>query len=95
MKKLFEIIDSLYDKYVKVWQDVCKIDSPSAYKEGVDRVGNYFIQMAKDAGLDYEVLEVENAGNAICITLNPESEEKPFALSGHIDTVFPVGTFGV
>ncbi len=95
MTRLFEIIDSLFDKYVKVWQDVCKIDSPSDYKEGVDKVGSYFIDMASSLGFEHEVLEVENAGNAICITMNGDAPQKPFVLSGHIDTVFPVGTFGV
>ncbi len=95
MKRLYEIIDSLYDKYIKVWQDVCKIESPTAYKEGVDAVGNYFIEMAKELGLEYEIHKEEVSGNAICITLNGDVDAKPFALSGHIDTVFPVGTFGV
>lgn len=95
MKKLYEIIDSLYDKYVKVWEDVCKIESPTTYKEGVDRVGQYFIDMAKELGFEYEIHREEVSGNAICITMNGDVNEKPFALSGHIDTVFPVGTFGV
>ena len=95
MKKLYEIIDSLYDKYVKVWEDVCKIESPTTYKEGVDRVGSYFIEMAKALGFEYEIHREEVSGDVICITMNADVKEKPFALSGHIDTVFPVGTFGV
>ena len=41
---IFEKIDSLNGKYIDVWEDVCNIESPSNYKEGVDAVGNYFCE---------------------------------------------------
>ena len=95
MNGIFKIIDSLYDKYVKVWEDVCTIDSPTDYKEGVNKVGQYFIDMAKNLGFEYETGDGGAAGDAICITMNGDVEQKPFVLSGHIDTVFPIGLFGV
>ena len=47
MEKIFEKIDSLYDKYVRIWEDVCNIESPTASKEGVDAVGKYFADFAQ------------------------------------------------
>ena len=38
-KVLFDEIDRLYPDYLKVWEDVCNIESPTIYKEGVDKVG--------------------------------------------------------
>lgn len=29
MKKIFEQIDKLNNKYVDIWEDVCNIESPS------------------------------------------------------------------
>lgn len=95
MNELFKIIDSLYDKYVKVWEDVCNIESPTSYKEGVNKVGAYFIDMAKELGFEYETHSGGDAGDAVCITMNGDVAKKPFVLSGHIDTVFPVGLFKV
>ena len=92
-KILFDEIDRLYPEYLKVWEDVCNIESPTVYKEGVDKVGNYFIDMAKARGWHIHVLEHEVAGNAITITLNPDAKAAPVALSGHIDTVHPIGLF--
>ena len=91
--KLFNKIDELYPAYLKVWEDVCNIESPTVYKEGVDKVGEYFINMAKERGWHIDVLEQEVAGNAITITLNPDAKAAPVALSGHIDTVHPIGLF--
>lgn len=95
MKKIFETIDALNDGYVKVWEDICTIESPTAYKAGVDAVGNYVIKMAKERGFEVEVLEQKVSGNAVCITMNADANAKPVAISAHMDTVFPVGTFSV
>ena len=38
-KKLFERSGELEKEYIQFLIDVCKIESPTKYKEGVDRVG--------------------------------------------------------
>ncbi len=94
LKKLFSVIDDMNAYYCRVWEDVCNIESPTAYKQGVDAVGNYFVKMAKERGWRTEVLKCEKAGNPICITINPEVDAASVVFSGHIDTVHPVGLFG-
>ncbi len=91
---LFEKIDSLYEKYLKVWEDVCIIESPTNFKEGVDACGDYFVKYAKALGWVVEKLPQSVSGDPICITMNPTASGKPICLSGHIDTVHPVGSFG-
>ena len=93
-EKLFEKIDELYPKYIKVWEDVCNIESPTSYKEGVDAVCQYFVKMAEEKGWEIEVEKQEVAGDVACITLNPDAKGAPICLSGHMDTVHPVGLFG-
>ncbi len=92
--ELFEKIDELNDKYIKIWEDVCNIESPTNFKRGVDAVGEYFIKLAREHGWQVEVLELKEAGNPICITMNPKATAAPIVLSGHIDTVHPIGLFG-
>lgn len=94
MKKIFEKIDELNEAYIKVWEDVCNIESPTHYKEGVDRVSSYFVKMAEERGWQVEYSRQEISGDAVCITLNPEVDAQPLSVSGHIDTVHPVGSFG-
>jgi len=93
-KELFQKIDELSPKYIKVWEDVCNIESPTSYKEGVDKVCEYFVNMAKEKGWEIEVERMEVAGDVACITLNPDAKGAPVCLSGHMDTVHPLGLFG-
>lgn len=93
-RKLFDQIDALNDTYIGVWEDICNIESPTSYKQGVDAVGEYLINMALRRGWQVEVLPLETAGNAMCITMNPDADAPAVVFSGHIDTVHPVGLFG-
>lgn len=93
-KLIFHIIDQKKEEYINVWKEVCDIESPTNFKEGVDAVGNYFIHKANERGWKVEVLEEQVSGNAICITMNPDAKKAPVALSAHMDTVHPVGLFG-
>lgn len=93
-EKLFCEIDSLYEEYLGVLEDICNIESPTDCKEGLDNVGKYFAAMAEKHGWDIETLELENAGNPICITMNKHAKGEPVTLSAHIDTVHEKGRFG-
>lgn len=87
-------IDELYPEYTKVWEDICNIESPTNFKEGVDKVGSYLIDFAKEKGYEVEVLKQEVAGDVVVITANEGTGEKPVCFSGHSDTVHPLGLFG-
>lgn len=91
---LFAHVDALNEKYIRFWADVCNLESPTNDKAGVDRVGAYFIERAKAFGWAVEELECEAAGNAVCITMNPDADAPSVVFSGHMDTVHPVGSFG-
>ncbi len=94
MKEVFEKIASLNNEYIKVWEDVLNIESPSSYKEGVDEVGKYFIRLAEKNGWQTEVFPQEKFGDVVAITMNPDAKGVPVILSGHMDTVHPLGLFG-
>ncbi len=91
---IFDLIDKKFDKYVALWEEICRIESPSADKEGVDRVGDFVVEIAKKHGWQVEIHEERVSGNAIAITMNQGAIGAPFAISAHMDTVHPVGSFG-
>ena len=93
-EKLFQHIEDLYDSYLNVWEELCNIESPTRDKAGVDASANYLIEMAKARGWQVETIDCAPAGNAVCITMNPEAKAAPISISGHLDTVHPVGSFG-
>jgi hypothetical protein len=73
-KKLFDIIEELNDRYVDVWEDICNIESQTIDKAGVDAVSAYLIALAKEHPWQIEVVPMERAGDAVCITMNPDAE---------------------
>lgn len=93
-KKLFDEIEKLNDKYIKFWKDVCGIESPTLNKAAVDKCAAFFIDEAKKLGFEIDIHKEDTVGDAVCITMNSDSSEKPIAFSGHLDTVHPVGLFG-
>ncbi len=93
-EQLFQRIRELEQEYITFWADICSIESPTEYKEGVDRVGQFIMDKARARGWQIEVQEQPVSGDCICITMNPEVQERPVCFSGHMDTVHPVGLFG-
>lgn len=93
-QKVFDKIDELRETYYNVWEQVCDLESPTADKAGVDAVGRYFADAAEKYGWKVEYCRQAVSGDVVCITMNPDSDKKPLCISGHIDTVHPVGSFG-
>lgn len=93
-KHLFNELEFLREKYYTVWEDVCNLESPTANKAGVDAVGRYFLQLAKQHDWKTEVYPQDVAGDVVCITMNPDAQAQPIAFSAHLDTVQPVGSCG-
>lgn len=90
----FNKIDELSEGFVRIWQDVCNIESPTGNKDGVDAVGEYIIALAEQRGWKTERFLHDVSGNVVAITMNQQIDAAPIALSGHMDTVHPIGSFG-
>ena len=90
---LFKRIDDMEQEYVKILEEFCIIESPTDYKEGVDAASDYIVKKAEAFGWKVERQKQEVSGDCICITMNPDSDKAPVCLSGHVDTVHPVGLF--
>ena len=93
-EKLFSDIDSLGDKYIEFWKEICDIESPTADKAAVDTAGNYVVEKAKAHGWRIERFQHSVSGDVVVITMNPEADAAPIFFSGHLDTVHPKGLFG-
>lgn len=93
-KDVFEKITQLQQEYLQFWVDIAAIESPTNHKAGVDAVGLFCINKASKYGWQVTVHREDVSGDAVCITMNPESPEKAVCFSGHMDTVHPVGSFG-
>lgn len=92
-KEIFDRIDALEGEYLDFLEKVCNIESPTSCKAGVDAVGEVFMERARELGFSIDVHEEPKSGNAICISLAPDAKLPAVTMSGHMDTVFPLGLF--
>ena len=79
-------------RYLEDLEKICKINSFTQNKKGVDRVGKQMIEWLEKIGFITEVHERALIGNHL-LFLSTKSEGKKILLLGHNDTVFPEGKF--
>ena len=87
-------VGELEEKYVRFWEDICNLESPTADKAGVDAVGRFCKERAAALGWKIEEQEEPVSGNPLCFTMNPDAPGVPICFSGHMDTVHEKGSFG-
>lgn len=92
--ELFNETERLNKKYVGIWEEICNMESPTSFKEGVDKCVDFVADWAKNLGFGIEYCPQEISGNVLCITMNPNADALPVSISGHMDTVHPIGLFG-
>ncbi len=93
MQKLFDCVDARLPEHKQLLEDIVNINSYSSDKADVDRVGACIREFAQKQGFGVETVPFEKAGNGLLITWNTDAPLPPVAFTGHMDTVFPVGTF--
>lgn len=93
MKKIFAVIESKQKEYEALLEELVTIESYTPDKSGVDAVGERICSFAEKKGFHVKTVPFEKAGNGLLITWNEEAELPPVVFTGHMDTVFPEGTF--
>jgi len=93
MKKIFAIIESKQKEYEALLEELVTIESYTSDKSCVDAVGDRIRSFAEGKSFHVKTVPFEKAGNGLLITWNEEASLPPVAFTGHLDTVFPEGTF--
>ena len=91
---MYSISAELKEKYVRLLEKLCLMETPSGNKKNIDLMVDVIENFAIDSGFATERFPFERAGDFLLIKLNPEREEKPVLLMAHMDTVHKVGAFG-
>lgn len=93
MEKLFACVDARAEEHKQLLKEIVCMESYTPDKEAVDAVGDHIRKFAEKQGFHVQVRPFEKAGNGLLITWNEEAQLPPVTFTGHLDTVFPVGTF--
>jgi len=93
--KMLRYIDENESRMLRLWEQLVRIESPSNFKAGVDRVGQVIDRFCREE-LGYYTRFQEDAvyGNCLAACSCPfEEYHNGIAISAHMDTVHAVGSF--
>lgn len=91
--KLFACVDARIEEHKQLLKDIVCQESYTPDKADVDAVGNILRAFAEKQGFHVKTIPFEKAGNGLLITWNEDAPLPPISFTGHMDTVFPRGTF--
>lgn len=95
METALACIDRREPEMLQFWKDLVEIESPSSHKPGVDAVGQAIAGFCeKELGWHIRFQEDPVYGNCLAVCSCPfEAYRNGIALSAHMDTVHPLGSF--
>ena len=93
-KDLFAKIEELEEKYIRIWERVCNLASPTENKAAVDACVGYILSLGRELGFSVKIQKEDISGNPAAIIMNECAERPPVVFSGHVDTVHSIGSFG-
>lgn len=93
MERVFASIEAREAQFKHLLKELVCMESYTPDKAAVDAVGGYLAAFAEKEGFHAQTIPFEKAGNGLLITWNEDAPLPPVVFTGHLDTVFPVGTF--
>ena len=92
MEKIFACVEARAQEHKQLLREIVNINSYTPDKADVDKVGACIRAFAEKQGFRVQTVPFEKAGDGLLITWNEDAPLPPVAFTGHMDTVFPVGT---
>lgn len=95
LNQIYKYIDESKDEMIALWRECVNLESYAREKEKVNIVAERLKEEFEKEGLICRLVDVgEENGVTLVGELGSHRENKPVIFSGHMDTVFPTGTFG-
>ena len=93
MEQVFATIEARDAQFKQLLKELVCMESYTPDKAAVDAVGGHLAAFAEKEGFHTQTIPFEKAGNGLLITWNEDAPLPPVVFTGHLDTVFPIGTF--
>lgn len=94
LNEISKFVDENREEIISLWKEIVNIESYTNCKESVNRLAERLKCEFEKEGLDCDLIDVGNNGSTLVGTLGSNRDKKPIIFSGHMDTVFEIGTFG-
>jgi glutamate carboxypeptidase len=92
MSDLLQFFENRTPDMVDLLRRLVLMESPSASKEHVDKLGLFVAEQCRAIGADVTLYPGETSGDMPFAVWNGAAPGKPIMILTHIDTVWPVGT---
>lgn len=93
MKKIHQYIDSHKEDMLLFWKTLVNMQGASKEKEKVNRVMDFLKESFEAEGLTCRLIDSQGNANALVAVDGADRPGKPLILGGHVDTVFPDGSY--
>ncbi|MCC0763364.1 M20 family metallopeptidase [Clostridioides sp. ES-S-0006-03] len=94
LKEISKFVDENREEIISLWKEIVNIESYTNCKESVNKLAERLKCEFEKEGLDCDLIDAGNNGSTLIGTLGSNRNKKPIIFSGHMDTVFEIGTFG-
>lgn len=92
LKEISDFVDSKKEEMINLWQEIVNIESYTNDKESIYNVAHVLKSAFEEEGFQCELVPSEPNGCTLTGILGSDRKSKPVIFSGHMDTVFEIGT---
>ncbi len=94
-KEILAFIDEHRDNILNDWQELVELEGATLEKEHVETAMARYRSWLEAEGFECRMIDVgEKTAGTLVGVLGADREGEPILFSGHLDTVYPKGTFG-
>lgn len=91
-KQIYDYIDENRDYMISLWREIVSTESFTKSPQNVFIFAEKLKTEFENCGMDCKIIPTEPNGPTLVGTLGLERKNKPILFSGHMDTVFEIGT---
>lgn len=93
MNHIHQYIDEHKEEMLLFWKTLVDMQAGSREKEKVNRVMDFLKESFEAEGLDCRLIDSQGNASVLVAVDGADRSGKPIILSGHVDTVFPDGSY--
>ena len=93
IEELKEFTKRNREEMILFWESLVNMQAGTKEIDRVNRIMDFLKKHFEMEGISCRLVDTKGSANVLVAELNPEAPGKPLLLSGHVDTVFPSGSY--
>ena len=93
IEELKEFAKRNREEMILFWESLVNMQAGTKEIDRVNRIMDFLKKHFEMEGISCRLVDTKGSANVLVAELNPDALGKPLLLSGHVDTVFPSGSY--